>query len=196
MNIKTVLRIRTRENNVGIVSFYLFEVRWRLSKGIVNLEDMISFLININQWLKRSNANNIQLTLVISNSMGPWQKFESTVVRLKRSYEITGSVVCLTTKRETTRAKFWRAKTSIACPYSRNDFKRILCFCCWFFLSVKVFESCGTTDNFFVCMNMFICFVCFSAVALSLNFTHHDVFFVVQYCLFTINCVFLLFNKV
>ena len=40
----------------------------------------------------------IQLTLVISNSLGPWTKFESTVVRLKRSYEDTGSVVCLTTK--------------------------------------------------------------------------------------------------
>jgi hypothetical protein len=40
----------------------------------------------------------IQLTLVISNSMGPWKKFESTVVRLKRSYEDTGSVACLTTK--------------------------------------------------------------------------------------------------
>ena len=41
---------------------------------------------------------NIQLTLVISNWMGPWKKFESTVVRLKRSYENTGSVVCLKTK--------------------------------------------------------------------------------------------------
>jgi hypothetical protein len=40
----------------------------------------------------------IQLTLVISNSMGLWKKFESTVVRLKRSYENTGSVVCLTMK--------------------------------------------------------------------------------------------------
>jgi hypothetical protein len=30
--------------------------------------------------------------------MGPWKKFESTVVRLKRSYENTGSVVCLTTQ--------------------------------------------------------------------------------------------------
>jgi hypothetical protein len=29
-------------------------------------------------------------SLVISNSMGPWKKFESTVVRLKRSYEETG----------------------------------------------------------------------------------------------------------
>ena len=51
-------------------------------------------------------------------------------------------------ERETTRAKFWRAKTSIACPYSRNDFKHIRCFCCRFFLSVKFFESCETTDNF------------------------------------------------
>jgi hypothetical protein len=40
----------------------------------------------------------VQLILVISNSMGPWTKFESTVVQLKRSYENTGSVVCLTTK--------------------------------------------------------------------------------------------------
>ena len=42
----------------------------------------------------------IQLTLVISNSMGPWKTFESTVVRLKRSYEDTGSVVCLTKGRQ------------------------------------------------------------------------------------------------
>ena len=28
-------------------------------KGLVNFVDMISFLININQWLKRSNVNNI-----------------------------------------------------------------------------------------------------------------------------------------
>ena len=40
----------------------------------------------------------ITLTLVISNSMGLYKKFESTVVRLKRSYEITGSVICLMTK--------------------------------------------------------------------------------------------------
>jgi predicted transcriptional regulator len=43
-------------------------------------------------------VSEIQLTLVITNSMGPWTKFESTVVRLKRSYENTRSVVCLTTK--------------------------------------------------------------------------------------------------
>ena len=38
------------------------------------------------------------MTLVISNSMGPWKKFESTIVRLKRRYEDTGSVICLTMK--------------------------------------------------------------------------------------------------
>jgi len=49
----------------------------------------------------------VQLTLVISNSMGPWKKFESTVVRLKRSYENTGSECSLfNDERETTRAKF------------------------------------------------------------------------------------------
>jgi hypothetical protein len=36
-------------------------------------------------------------------------------------------------ERETTRAKFWRAKTSIACLDSRNDLKLIGCFCCRFF---------------------------------------------------------------
>jgi hypothetical protein len=40
-----------------------------------------------------------QLILIVKyNLMGPWKKFESTVVRLKRSYENTGSVVCLKTK--------------------------------------------------------------------------------------------------
>ena len=36
-------------------------------------------------------------------------------------------------ERETTRSKFWRAKTSIACPDSRNDFKLIRCFVAVFF---------------------------------------------------------------
>jgi hypothetical protein len=61
---------------------------------------------DMQKWLKdkknpfdgKMKKNELQLTLVISNLMGPWKKFESTVVRLKRSYEDTGSVVCLTTK--------------------------------------------------------------------------------------------------
>ena len=99
--------------------------------------------------LKNKNIDNIlQLTLVISNSMGPWKKFRinrsSTQEELRR-YRKRG---LFNNERETTRAKFWSAKTSIACPYSRNDFKYIRCFWCCFFLSVKFFESCETTDNF------------------------------------------------
>ena len=40
----------------------------------------------------------VTITVDSRNSMGPWKKFESTVVWLERSYENTGSVVCLTTK--------------------------------------------------------------------------------------------------
>ena len=55
--------------------------------------------------------NILQLTLVISNSMGPWKKFESTVVRLEelRKYQ---KCSLFNDERETTRAKFWRSKTS------------------------------------------------------------------------------------
>ena len=58
----------------------------------------------------------IQLTLVISNSMGPWKKFESTVVRLKRSYEDTGSVVCLTTKGKQLERNFEELKPASHVP--------------------------------------------------------------------------------
>jgi hypothetical protein len=75
----------------------------------------------------------LQLTFVFSNLMGPWNKFESTLVRLKRSYENTGSVVLFNDERETTRVKFWRVKTSIACPYSRNDFKHSMFLLLFFF---------------------------------------------------------------
>ena len=68
----------------------------------------------------------IQFTLVISNLMGP------TVVRLKRSYENTGSVICLTTKRRQLERNFEELKPASHVPI----------------LSVKFFESCGTTDNF------------------------------------------------
>ena len=60
-----------------------------------NTKELYIYIYNLGQLARYIY---IQLTLVISNSMGPWKKFESTVVRLKRSYEDTGSVVCLTTK--------------------------------------------------------------------------------------------------
>jgi hypothetical protein len=58
----------------------------------------------------------IQLTLVISNSMGPWKKFESTVVWLKRSYEDSGSVVCLTTKGRQLKRNFEELKPASHVP--------------------------------------------------------------------------------
>jgi hypothetical protein len=64
-------------------------------------------------------------------------------------------------ERETIRAKFWRAKTSIACHDSRNDFKHIQCFCCCFFFLLNSLNLGLITSRylFFVCMIMFICFV-------------------------------------
>ena len=74
----------------------------------------------------------LQLTLVISNSMGLWKNFESTVVRLKELWKYRKCSL-FNDERETTQAKFWRAKASIACHDSRNDLKLIQCFCCCFF---------------------------------------------------------------
>jgi hypothetical protein len=47
--------------------------------------------------------------------MGPWKKFESTVVRLKRSYENTGSVVCLTTEGRQLEQNFEELKPASHC---------------------------------------------------------------------------------
>jgi hypothetical protein len=58
-------------------------------------------------------------------------------------------------ERETTRAKFWRAKTSIACPYSRNYSKHIRCFCCCFFSllnSLNLVERLITSRYLFLCV--------------------------------------------
>ena len=48
--------------------------------------------------------------------MGPWKKFESTVVRLKRSYENIGSVVCLTTKGKEFEGNFEELKPASHVP--------------------------------------------------------------------------------
>ena len=90
----------------------------------------------------------VQLTLVISNSMGPWTKFESTVVRLKRSYEDTGSVVCLTTKGRQLERNFEEVKPASHVPILGTILNIFDVFVAVFFLSVKFFEFCETTDNF------------------------------------------------
>ena len=100
--------------------------------------------------VRHSNAQ--QLLITVDSR---YLEFDGTMVKIRvnrsstqeelRRYRKCG---LFNNERETTRANFWRAKTSIACPYSRNEFKHIRCFCCCFFLSVKFFESCETTDNF------------------------------------------------
>ena len=104
MNVLT--RKRSKFNMLKNKNKLYNQARWWNTKQL----HYLSFLISIQNlthveaplsYALLANAKNemlIQLTLVISNSMGPWKKFESTVVRLKRSYEDTGSVVCLTTK--------------------------------------------------------------------------------------------------
>jgi hypothetical protein len=74
-------------------------------------------------------------------------------------------------ERETTRAKFWRAKTSIACPYSRNDFKhlverlitsRYLFLCVWICLSVLfMFFSCCIVTKLHPSWHIFLCAILF-----------------------------------
>ena len=88
------------------------------------------------------------MTLVISNLMGPWKKFESTVVRLERSYEDTGSVVCLTTKGRQLERNFEELKPALHVPNLGTILNIFDVFVAVFFLSVKFFESCETTDNF------------------------------------------------
>ena len=73
-----------------------------------------SELLNLTYF--RAHRTFIQLTLVISNSMGPWKKFESTVVRLKRSYENTWSVVCLMTKGRQLEQNFEELKPALHVP--------------------------------------------------------------------------------
>ena len=95
-------------------------------------------------------------------------------------------------ERETTQVKFWRAKTSIACHDSQNNFKLIQCFCCCFYFSLlnslNLVEWLITSRYLFFCvwLCLSVLFMFFSC-CIVINFTHHDVFFFVQYCLFTIN---------
>ena len=82
----------------------------------------------------------VQLILVISNLMGPWTKFELTVVQLKRSYENTGSVVCLTTKGRQLERNFEELKPASRVPILGMILNIFDIFVAVFF-SVKFFES-------------------------------------------------------
>jgi hypothetical protein len=125
----------------------------------------------------------IQLTLVISNSMGPWKKFESTVVRLKRSYEDAGSVVCLTTKGRQLEWNFEELKPASHVPIlgtilnifdvffsplnSLNLVKRLitsryLLLCEWICLSVLfMFFTCCIVIKLHPSWHIFLCAILF-----------------------------------
>ena len=105
----------------------------------------------------RKSYLHIQLTLIISNSMGPWKKFESTVVRLKRK------VVCLTTKGRQLERNFEELKPASHVPILGTILNIFDVFVAVFFSllnSLNLVEQLITSRYiFFGGMNMFICFV-------------------------------------
>ena len=80
--------------------------------------------------------------------MGPGKKFESTVDRHKRRYENNGSVVCLATKGRQLKRNFEELKPAPHVTILGTILNLFDVFVGVFFLSVKFFESCGTTDDF------------------------------------------------
>jgi hypothetical protein len=129
----------------------------------------------------------VQLTLAISNSMGPWKKFESTIVWLKRSYENTGSVVCLTTKGRQLEQSFEKLKPASHVPIlgtilnifdvfvavffsllnSLNLVERLITsryifFCVWISLSVLLMDfSCCIVIKLHPSWHIFLCAILF-----------------------------------
>ena len=61
----------------------------------------------------------------------------------------------LNDEKDTTPAKFWRAKTSIACHDSWNYFKLIQWFCCWWFWSGSAScWKCASINAFNILMKL------------------------------------------
>ena len=116
-----------------------------------------------------------------------WVNRSSTQEELRKYWKC---VVCLKTKGRQLERNIEELK-----PASHVPILGTICFS--LLNSLNLVERLVTSRYLFCVYDYVYPFcLCFSAVALSLNFTHHDVFFFVQYCLFTINCVFLWFNKV
>ena len=142
--------------------------------------------------ISQNTTKYVQLTLVISNLMGPWTKFESTVVRLKRSYENIGSVVCLTTKGRQLERNFEELKPASHVPILRiilNIFNVLLLFfsllnslnlvkrlitsrylflCVWICLSVLfyMFFSCCIVIKLHPSWHIFLCAILFIYIKL------------------------------
>ena len=168
---------------------YLFPFTMHFKSIKPVLSDHLSYVSIFHCCLRRSHMTGltVQLTLVISNSMGPCKKFESTVVRLKRSYEDTGSVVCLTTKGRQLERNFEELKPASHVPIlgtilnifdvfvavffsplnSLNLVKRLITsryvfLCEWICLSVLfMFFSCCIVIKLHPSWRIFLCAILF-----------------------------------
>ena len=126
-----------------------------LLKVALNTKNQINLNSSSSHQYMTCSRHNIQLTLVISNSMGPWKKFESTIVRLKRSYENTGSIVCLTTKGRQLERNFEELKPASHVPILGTILNIFDVFVAVFFSllnSLNLAEQLITSRYLFLCV--------------------------------------------
>ena len=135
-------------------------------QSIVSVSGTTNLLFPHTHWpaaLTKTNRENKNVKYNIYTVDYRYLEFDGTMekIRVNRSStqeELWKYQKCslFNDERETTRAKFWRAKTSIACLDSRNDLKVIRCFCCCFFSllnSLNLVEWLITARHlFFVCV--------------------------------------------
>ena len=140
-------------------------------------------IFNFETWrmkLKYNDDERMKLKyswLVISNSMGPWKKFESTVVRLKRSYENTVSVVCLTTKGRQLERNFEELKPASHVPILGTILNIFDVFVAVFFSllnSLNLVKRLITSRYLFLCAwiclsVLFMFFTCCIVIKLIMN---------------------------
>ena len=145
---------------VELTSFFPISDNWVTSKSCSKSNSDKKFSLTLqfhSQWKKKWNSSSILLYswLVISNSMGPWTKFESTVIRLKRSYKNTGSVVCLTTKGRQLERNFEELKPALHVPILGTILNIFDVFVAVFFSllnSLNLVERLITSRYLFLCI--------------------------------------------
>ena len=101
-------------------------------------------------------------------------KFDGTMEKIRVNHSSTQEELrkyrkcsLLNDERETTLAKFWRAKTSIACPYSRNDFNIFDVFVAVFF---SLLNSLNLVKQLITSRYLFLCvWICLSVLFMFFN---------------------------
>ena len=190
-SVKNTSKIKKYNTKISVRTFVRFNAQTQNMRYT-----MSTYKYNIQaNWTGACTMKYIQSTLVISNSMGPWKKFESTVVRLKRSYENTGSVVCLTTKGRQLKRNFEELKPTshvtilgtilnlfdvfVAVFFSLLNslnlvewliFSRYLFLCVWLCLSVLfMFFTCCIVIKLHPSWCIFLCAILFIYNKFKLN---------------------------